>query len=1280
MSHPLAVLSLLFAAACIAPTAAGAQAAPPPDTVISADQAVSLVAEEARLDPELRAGTATAARLSHVLADGGVVPGSWIVLVEGGDGRPAGIVGIDPVSGDFQFETFLGPDYDLPNFEARQVADVLSRNGLEPSDWELDRARLTFIGGKAKGNFWVVPHTSGRFEDYLAVPAFDRRLHLHLDDVRTLVEVESGRAYYRMGGGVLEQAAKTIDAEPPSPDSVFSLMPEDDAESGAEGRGRARELRATDARPGGPNSESSAAASTGGTPGGALDHSASSARGGPADPATGARRPLQGATTTDTSIIQDVPVYNQGQTNRCGKYALAMIHQWWSPEQLGSGDSQADEVGNYLGGSYGGGHRTDWRWTLTPAMKDVMNNWDQVDSDYQDFQTTWSGDADPIQPGSPTGQSDDLKSWIHFLDAPVAVLGDADGNSPLGHSVDHWVVVTGYSDATSKLYLNNSGASVGTSAGGTRGSVDYSDWNNDFIPHNRSAMVAGYPGDRKHATVVSGQHISSGGVEDGERFEFPVSLELLSFSRNDDAIGGTDAFGESYESTITVEIEPRIGWLVGPIAGDFDHVNLSPDSARATFRYTSDLSNGASVGNGQVFLEPFRSGVGSRGQLGQDSATIRRIVHDEDDRVHGGATITVNSTDDSGGTMQMPKPVLRPDTSEDRIGIQITDDDTDGPLVLNFDPSGGSIPDSQWPSGALRLEADVQDPSGLESVTIHYEVATLPEDTVVVSRSRSPGVHGSGTYGVDVPKSDWYGPSKITWRVEATDDDADRPGDRESSTSPAHTFYLSDDDGEGPTLEAYRTEVVVDTPASGSPRLEYTLEAQLADSSGVLDDGTSPRVYYRWALGHRSPTVNDTLNDGSLTLSEDGDWFRGTMTAPVSRQSETLFWRIKARDTDDDRPPSEDRTTSWSRVLRSGLPGELCVSPDPLNHDFGTVETTGNTTRTWSFTVENCGGEQIGVFGSLQGTLDRIGGSGPSCPHGAGGCWLSVSGLSGARGGALRLYGGETETISVKLNTRGHDYQVSALSPGRYETTLRVGTGQTTVRGTLQVGVPDSTGNVPDSTPDSIPIPDHLRRPPRDLPDPSGLYLGVRGGLSMTDLGGSESDGLPGDSLNGRLAGVGLRYRFSEVVGLETGVRYVERGGTLQQELSRTTVELTYVDVPLLLTLNVPTGSAVQPRLYAGGSVSFEGSCEVSASYQGDPFFSGECGENPDVAIDFDRPDSEFGAIIGAGLDAGAGPGEVVLSASYRSGRSALGRLRGGGSDDLTNRGLSFTAGYLFGL
>lgn len=61
--------------------------------------------------------------------------------------------------------------------------------------------------------------------------------------------------------------------------------------------------------------------------------------------------------------------------------------------------------------------------------------------------------------------TDDIKSWITLLDAPVVAIVDSDGNGS-GAKIDHYVLVTGYDDRKEKIWINNSGANLGKSGGG----------------------------------------------------------------------------------------------------------------------------------------------------------------------------------------------------------------------------------------------------------------------------------------------------------------------------------------------------------------------------------------------------------------------------------------------------------------------------------------------------------------------------------------------------------------------------------------------------------------------------------------------------------------------------------------------------------------------------------------------------------------------------------------------------------------------------------------------
>jgi len=101
--------------------------------------------------------------------------------------------------------------------------------------------------------------------------------------------------------------------------------------------------------------------------------------------------------------------------------------------------------------------------------------------------------------------------------------------------------------------------------------------------------------------------------------------------------------------------------------------------------------------------------------------------------------------------------------------------------------------------------------------------------------------------------------------------------------------------------------------------------------------------------------------------------------------------------------------------------GRLCVSPDPLDHDFGTLQV--GESATWRFHINNCG---TGVL-DWSALADEL--------------WVTVSPESGS------LRAGEGVTVEVKLNTAG-------LRPGKtYLIGLEVTSSGGEASGTLEVKI-----------------------------------------------------------------------------------------------------------------------------------------------------------------------------------------------------------------------------------
>jgi hypothetical protein len=174
-----------------------------------------------------------------------------------------------------------------------------------------------------------------------------------------------------------------------------------------------------------------------------------------------------------------------------------------------------------------------------------------------------------------------------------------------------------------------------------------------------------------------------------------------------------------------------------------------------------------------------------------------------------------------------------------------------------------------------------------------------------------------------------------------------------------------------------------------------------------------------------------------------------------------------------------------------------------------------------------------------------------------------------------------------------------------------------------------------------------------------GAHAGVASSTFRTD-DGHRLDGYR----HGLALGVRVDVGVAGPLRLETGVSWTEKGaeGTVQgfEEPIATQVRLRYLQVPLLLRLDLRSNASLRPSVAVGPAISFE----VGCAYEQDP-------SNVAVVLgcqDPDRARTDWGLIFGGGLAFDAGRAIIIFDARYDVGLRDLDTI-----DQLRTRNRTFS-------
>lgn len=186
------------------------------------------------------------------------------------------------------------------------------------------------------------------------------------------------------------------------------------------------------------------------------------------------------------------------------------------------------------------------------------------------------------------------------------------------------------------------------------------------------------------------------------------------------------------------------------------------------------------------------------------------------------------------------------------------------------------------------------------------------------------------------------------------------------------------------------------------------------------------------------------------------------------------------------------------------------------------------------------------------------------------------------------------------------------------------------------------------------------------------LRLGLLLGANSATLGGSDAEdasrrtALLGGAYLVKSLGGGLNLR-PELLFSQKGAK----GTVLDDEMGSSAevgFELSYIDVPVLLQLDLGAGGSARPHLYAGPSFGFKADCKLKGS-EGPVEVTLDCDDD-----EFDLESFDLGGVIGGGIRFGLGALQGTVGARYQHGFSDLAR-----DAKVQNRVLSLYGSVEFG-
>jgi len=201
------------------------------------------------------------------------------------------------------------------------------------------------------------------------------------------------------------------------------------------------------------------------------------------------------------------------------------------------------------------------------------------------------------------------------------------------------------------------------------------------------------------------------------------------------------------------------------------------------------------------------------------------------------------------------------------------------------------------------------------------------------------------------------------------------------------------------------------------------------------------------------------------------------------------------------------------------------------------------------------------------------------------------------------------------------------------------------------------------------------------LPNPSSaaeIKKGIKVGLNLAKLSGesmADLDAYLGEDIKSKLAfcfGGFVTYHINKKFAVQPEVLITMKGASYKEEVGgeilKVWINLTYLEIPVLAKIAIPTPGIVKPSLYAGPALAIKLSGKLKTKLEGTT-----------VEVDVeDMKGIDFGLVIGAEIDWGKsffGFGKLAVDVRYTLGLQTISEFA---NDDAKNGVFSLLVGVTF--